>query len=254
MSRIRYSIVEQGLQDLDIVSPCPYARRGRLLGVTITDPNRLFHAALALQHYARATDVHEEVMFAVRISGAIIADGPLSLAGVFRYLVHYANGPGESRSRLYDRLTDPGWRLSIGPTELFAIVLSPTYPNTHHRYTEDSSLFLFQPEALFTHFGITTGSRRATVSEAVSRRFERSGRPYRSAHVQGVPKALRIVLTLAGTGVEWWKCPLPAAVESLPKHLPPREGSAAYFPPQEDRPYSTATVEHGGRTLQDQYR
>jgi hypothetical protein len=250
MNRTRYSMIEIGVQELSIASPCPYAHRCRVLGLTITDLTGLFHAVLALQHYAQAPELHEDTMFAIQASGACFTARPLSLASIFRCLVHYANGYGETRSRLYDRIAEPDWRLSIEATELFAIVLSPIYPKTHHRYTEDSSLFLFQPEVLFTRFGITTGSRRATVSEAVRRRFELSGRPYCSAHVRGVPKALRMVLTSDGTGVKWWKCPLPEPVGPL---WPP-EGSAAYSPDQEGQPYSTAIVEHGGRTLRDQYR
>jgi hypothetical protein len=192
------------------VSPCPYAPRSvTTLGLSVTDVLSLRCAATLLQQYSRAIDLHETTMFAVQFATEVVPGGLRTLASLFRYIVHHANSTEGGRNQLYANILEPSWRLTVEDAKLFAIALSPLYPITHHRYTESESLLLFQPESLFTRFGITSGPSRIALSQTVAERFSRAGRPYISAHPHGVPKSLRIILTVGDVGIEWWKLPFP---------------------------------------------
>jgi FPC/CPF motif-containing protein YcgG len=149
-------------------------------------------------------------MFAVQVDLEATPDGVRSLASLFRYLVHYANSTRIARKTLYADILSPSWRLKVEGATLFAIALSPVYPATHHRHTEPASLLLFQPERLFTSFGITSSPARPAISRAVAKRFAQAGRPYSSAHLSGTPKSLRTVRTVEDNAVEWWTSPFPA--------------------------------------------
>lgn len=191
-------------------SPCPFARRNALtLGLTLTTKSELDLAAWLLREYARNLAQYGPSMFAVQVSDCLAPQGLLSLAGLFRYIVHCANSSDELRENLYKDILSPHWRLNVEEVPLFALALSPTYPLSHHRHTEPFSLLLFQPEDLFTEFGISNGPSRDALSKGVAQRFRHSGRPYVSAHARGVPKSLRIVLTIEDDPITWWSLPLP---------------------------------------------
>jgi hypothetical protein len=193
------------------VSLCPYARHGVVThGLTLTEISELPCAARLLQQYARDTALHGSSMFAVQVDPKATPDGVHSLASLFRYLVHYANSTRTAREKLYADILSPSWRLTIEGATFFAIALSPIYPAAHHRYTEPMSLFLFQPENLFTSFGITNSPARPALSQAVAKRFALAGRPYASAHLRGVPKSLRTILTVEANAIAWWTSPFPA--------------------------------------------
>jgi hypothetical protein len=193
-------------------SPCPYARRNVLtLGLTLTAKSELDRAAWLLREYARNLAQYGPSMFGVQVSDRLVPQGLHSLAGFFRYIVHCANSSDERRANLYKDILSPHWRLTVDEIPLFALALSPSYPPSHHRYTEPVSLLLFQPEDLFTVFGISNGPSRAALSKGVAQRFRHSGRPYVSAHARGVPKSLRIVLTVEDDPITWWSLPLPDA-------------------------------------------
>jgi YqcI/YcgG family len=194
-------------------SLCPYARHKMLtVGMVLNSSVKLPYAAELLRKYSRASGLHSSSMFAIELDTANSPEGVGSLARVFRYLVHNANSTSSGRYNLYMNILEPSWRLTIEDTAFFAIILSPLYPATHHRYTEPSSLILFQPESLFTALGITNGPSRSRLSQVVSRQFASAGRPYTSAHMRNVPKSLRVVLANDGDPIEWWKLPFPIAL------------------------------------------
>jgi hypothetical protein len=204
------------LEPHSAVSPCPYARRKiTTVGMTLTTEAALPRAASLLRSYSRNLGLHDASMFAIQVCAELIPRGMSSLASLFHYLVHDANSTQLGRDNLYANILEPTWRLNVEGTALFAVILSPLYPITHHRYTEPLSLILFQPENLFTALGITNGPSRSTLSQAVANRFARAGRPYTSAHLRGIPKSLRIVLKPDGHPIEWWRLPLPTLDESL---------------------------------------
>jgi hypothetical protein len=220
-------------------SPCPYAQRKVLtLGLTLAAESELNHAARLLREYARNLARYGPSMFGVQITDGLLPQGLRSLAGLFRYIVHYANSSDEHRATIYKDILSPHWRLTVEGVSLFALALSPSYPSSHHRHTEPISLLLFQPEDLFTTFGISHGPSRSALSKGVAQRFRYSGRPYVSAHARGVPKSLRIVLTVDDDPIIWWSLPLP----DVGTVNEPRSAGN-----QRD---STATVVHEDRTLQ----
>lgn len=193
------------------VSPCPYARHdlANTLGLTLTTPDKLPYAARILRRYSQQPGLHSSSVFIVNLDIAGFPESIPSLAAIFRYLVHSANSTQFARNRLYSGILEPQWRLTIENAAFFAIVLSPLYPATHHRYTRPTSLFLFQPESLFTALGVTTGPSRFRLSRAVEKRFSTAGRPYASAHKKNTPKSQRIVLTDEGEPIAWWRLSLP---------------------------------------------
>lgn len=191
-------------------SPCPYAGHNltKTFGLALTLPDGLPRAARVLRRYSRQTDLHNSSIFAISVEMPKSSNNILSLASIFHYLVYSANSTQLGRNQLYADIREPQWRLMIENTAFFAIVLSPLYPTTHHRHIEPTSLLLFQPESIFTAFGITTGPSRFHLSRAIEARFRNAGRPYASTHKRNVPKSQRIVLTNEGAPISWWRLPL----------------------------------------------
>jgi len=192
------------------LTACPFARLTRVICVNVDEITGLRQGAEAVAAFSRRLPTPNDRMLAVVCTTTVHEPTTEGLASLFHTMVYRANVTPEAKAALYRGITSRAWRLRINGLEAFALVLSPVYPPDHQRHFPERTVVLIQPEALFSHHGITSGERRHALSAVVAKSFWQAGiRAYRYDHSVGLPKAYRIVQPTNGSqGVRWWDTPL----------------------------------------------
>jgi hypothetical protein len=208
--------------DIRSATPCPFAPKAKLWGVSIWD-ERLNDSSVCarvpatlqanltdrMRMFARAADL--EGLDALVVMGPSVSPQQRSasldltsewFAEVFRTL---RDADSES-SEPWDVRLEPGWQLSFEGCRMFVAVFSPEYDLNHPRHSPHHLFAFFQPESSFERWRVgssfpTSVERKRSIRAA----FSESGKGYDASLVDRRIEALLYVLPNGHHMPQWWK-------------------------------------------------
>lgn len=186
------------------LSACPFEKMASIAALSLDRQNPKM-AGLMLRAFAAHSARGTNSVLVISAPKSPIMESPEAIASYFKDVVRESVGSKKLWSEMVKDVEQQEWRLRIKSVPFFALSLSPCYKKTHPRYHPANRVLVFQPEDLFTEFGITTGLQRLKNTMAAEESFRRAGQGYFDHHTRGTPKAYRFVLDHEGKGLPWWE-------------------------------------------------
>lgn len=174
---------------------CPYTSLTKYYQVCTYGKIHLSHISDHLNDYLKRFS--SDSCFLLSCSGHLYSQSTTGLTHALRDLFSPLGGAQVDCS-------NPGG-VSIKGVQVFGLMMSDIYDQTHPRYIDSGFVLLLQPEDVFTKLGFTSGGERTRVSEKVSDVFASKGVRYFHHHALKTPKPLRLLLDHNGKGVHWWE-------------------------------------------------
>lgn len=213
--------VGKGVEAELLHTPCPYARSASYVACHVAGGRDVPRARDLLTAFAQDVSLHRTHAFLVAVAPHLcpdVASFALTIRSLLSPPLCELRGPGAGAEQQPIRLCG---------ADFFVLALAPWYSHEHSRRSQSLTLLLFQPEELFTSFGIASGPQRYQVTARVRRHFEQAGRSFPDFHGRSVPKPLRLLVAPDGKGVPWWE---PSPYELTTKDVNFRETRAAPSP------------------------
>jgi YqcI/YcgG family len=186
------------------LSACPFEKLASVTAVKLdrTNPKS---AGLMLRAFAEQAASSTDSILVISSPKSPSLESPEVIASYFNDVVRESLGSKRLWADMVKDVEQQGWRLRIKNVPFFALALSPCYRKSHPRHHPVDRVLVFQPEGVFTAFGITTGLQRAKNTAAAKDSFRKAGQDYFDHHTRGTPKAYRFVLDHGGEGLPWWE-------------------------------------------------